>query len=985
MKRMLVLLLLCWIQIQGQVWVEKELKEAIQTPNPYPNQVSNDPKYTWEIEESQAEEMQVYIEYLDLEENYDYLDAYGKEKKGKGQRLTGQKREYWSESIQGNAMRLRLTSDESGSGKGFKITKYRYKAARVVEKIKGKIWAVVIGNSKYTEDYKELKMAAKDAKEVRQYLLSPEGLALPEENVYPESENVGYEKFRESYERWLKTRVEEEDRVLFYYAGHGDVEEEGKKAYLIPSDARQSKLWMQGIELSSLKKSLWDLKAKQVLLVLDSCYSGTALETLGGELKRAAPGKAKDLSKIELKKREELPPGRMIMTSCQAEEQAIELERYRQGAFTFYFLQGISGGADYTKDGYIDVGNTYSYLKEKVEDLAKKYKHKQTPQLAKRESEERFYLRVPDHAKPVQLILEEPKELKEEDYYRTEKSQLTIKGRLRYGAGIEEVKAGSVYEEKGIKIENRGKEGVVFETEIELRKGRNVYWIEAKEKTGEKVKRDFTIHREEDELISLEIEPESMLLDPGQKKKVEAVAIYKSGKREKGKKFVWRAQHGSIDEEGIYTAPTGRGEDRILLKTEDNRIKKYAQVQIKTNLSQSEFWKQDFMSLKQQGYFSSLPGQYCDVLQMAKIEYRRGQRESAILTLQGLMQEMGTSSRDYAFVQELCKGLMIEEIQRKRADQKWQEVIQKTEEYIRQFQSSTELNKILEEAQKENISPRARTSYDEGIAAQVKGRWEQALSHYNQAYPELNSHYRELCKARQEECRKKAMESHIAAARESFEKEDWIRCEEAIASGLKHEPQNIYLKLLSQRIKTKLEESAERNCQISISGEQSLEESQEKEYQIIVSNQSQYPVSGLMLKSVLPEAMSYQGRTNQSLQWNLDIPARSTRKVSFQAKAERQGYYTLSCELYSKGKSIQSQSLSISIKKGDDTYGLPAQVWNNCKYNHNGEWILDMASDYWGNLSVSEQQRYAKAYQEGYARKKRLEIEKTFSGMEMRL
>ncbi|NUM37057.1 MAG: SUMF1/EgtB/PvdO family nonheme iron enzyme [Candidatus Brocadiae bacterium] len=66
----------------------------------------------------------------------------------------------------------------------------------------------------------------------------------------------------------------------------------------------------------------------------------------------------------------------------------------------------------------------------------------------------------------------------------------------------------------------------------------------------------------------------------------------------------------------------------------------------------------------------------------------------------------------------------------------------------------------------------------------------------------------------------------------------------------------------------------------------------------------------------------------------------------------------------------------LKIKAQDVTYGLPQEIWQNCRYNHNGEWLLDMASERWCNLSVSDQQSYAKAYQEGYARAKGLDLEK---------
>ena len=62
------------------------------------------------------------------------------------------------------------------------------------------------------------------------------------------------------------------------------------------------------------------------------------------------------------------------------------------------------------------------------------------------------------------------------------------------------------------------------------------------------------------------------------------------------------------------------------------------------------------------------------------------------------------------------------------------------------------------------------------------------------------------------------------------------------------------------------------------------------------------------------------------------------------------------------------------------SYGLPEVVWQQCRYRHNGQWLLDMTGDYWSRLSVSEQQRYATQYQRGYAAKLGKPVAQSFSG-----
>ncbi len=58
------------------------------------------------------------------------------------------------------------------------------------------------------------------------------------------------------------------------------------------------------------------------------------------------------------------------------------------------------------------------------------------------------------------------------------------------------------------------------------------------------------------------------------------------------------------------------------------------------------------------------------------------------------------------------------------------------------------------------------------------------------------------------------------------------------------------------------------------------------------------------------------------------------------------------------------------------SYGLPQTIWRRCRYNHQGNWILDMSDDKWCFLSAEEQQQYSKVYQENYAKSKNLPLEK---------
>ncbi len=124
--------------------------------------------------------------------------------------------------------------------------------------------------------------------------------------------------------------------VFFYYSGHSD--EEG--------------LLLKGERLSysALRAKLDHLPAEVRIAVLDSCASG-AMTLLKGGAPRPAflVDAASSLS------------GHAFLTSASADESAQESERLQASIFTHYFLSGLRGAADTSRDGRVTLGEAYQY------------------------------------------------------------------------------------------------------------------------------------------------------------------------------------------------------------------------------------------------------------------------------------------------------------------------------------------------------------------------------------------------------------------------------------------------------------------------------------------------------------------------------------------------------------------------------------------------------------------------------------------------
>jgi peptidoglycan hydrolase-like protein with peptidoglycan-binding domain len=130
----------------------------------------------------------------------------------------------------------------------------------------GRYHALVIGNNAY-RSLPKLKTAAGDAEAVAALLQKDYGYDVTLLTDASEEAIVGaFAALRQS--------LTAEDNLLVYYAGHGWYDVDAERGYWLPVDAvtdNQSH-WISNAEVTDMLKAI---KAKQVLVVADSCYSGT--------------------------------------------------------------------------------------------------------------------------------------------------------------------------------------------------------------------------------------------------------------------------------------------------------------------------------------------------------------------------------------------------------------------------------------------------------------------------------------------------------------------------------------------------------------------------------------------------------------------------------------------------------------------------------------------------------------------------------------
>jgi WD40 repeat protein len=167
--------------------------------------------------------------------------------------------------------------------------------------------------------------------------------------------------------------AEPEDFVVLFFAGHGVTD--GPRFYMVPHDlgdtGRREALDAEAVKNiarhsisdQELERALEDVDAGHLLLVIDACHSGQALESAE---KRQGPMNSKGLAQLAYEK------GMYILTAAQSYQAAIELERLGHGLLTHALVEAglAAGGADYAPaDGSILLREWLDFSAERVPEL----------------------------------------------------------------------------------------------------------------------------------------------------------------------------------------------------------------------------------------------------------------------------------------------------------------------------------------------------------------------------------------------------------------------------------------------------------------------------------------------------------------------------------------------------------------------------------------------------------------------------------------
>lgn len=230
----------------------------------------------------------------------------------------------------------------------------------------GKKIALLIGISEYQPGFSPLPGTVNDVDGMQRVLENPDmGVFAPEDITV--LKNPQRQEIEEAIYHLFINRSKD-DLLLFYFSGHGVIDETGLLYFATPNTYKDNNgrlVKPSSVAARVLQESLRDSPCQRKVIILDCCYSGAIAKGMT----------VKDDGTVNIS--QQLGgTGRAILTSSTSTQPSFEQESLTPGdtqlsVYTRYIIEGLEkGAADLDGDGYISVKELHDYASTKVKEAS---------------------------------------------------------------------------------------------------------------------------------------------------------------------------------------------------------------------------------------------------------------------------------------------------------------------------------------------------------------------------------------------------------------------------------------------------------------------------------------------------------------------------------------------------------------------------------------------------------------------------------------
>jgi hypothetical protein len=260
-------------------------------------------------------------------------------------------------------------------------------------------YALVAGVGTFKNGIQPLQYAVRDATSFYGFLINPAGARFPRENVaFLTDQNATRGNITAALDR-IRSLAQPDDLVTIYVSSHGTPPDKFGGVHVVTYDTEvkpRENVWHTALTESILKEFIETLRAKRLVMILDTCYSNGAYRSVPGFLPPGGKslgandeegyGISKDYGKrllgskdivLEDGPRKDTPKsldtaeqeewGKVLVSASGAGEKSWESDSLQNSVFTYYFLDGLN-----RNDGSIK--NAFFYAKPLVYQRVKQEK-----------------------------------------------------------------------------------------------------------------------------------------------------------------------------------------------------------------------------------------------------------------------------------------------------------------------------------------------------------------------------------------------------------------------------------------------------------------------------------------------------------------------------------------------------------------------------------------------------------------------------------